>query len=103
MGWYSMERSDWNKPTPCMGAAITRVRCYAGTSYPERPIAFEWPPSASTPSPTSEGGPWLAVVEVLWRVRTPEGLVFDVLAEDGRRYRLEWDQLRDLWVAALMS
>jgi hypothetical protein len=76
---------------------MIRVRCYAGTSYPEHPLVFEWQSSASTPSPTSEEGQWLAVVEVLWRARTPEGLVFEVRAEDGWRYRLEWKEDVDVW------
>lgn len=67
---------------------MARVRCYAGAGYPERPIAFEWE------------GRWLDVVEVLWQARTPEGLVFDVQAEDGRRCRLEWDRVTDKWAAA---
>jgi hypothetical protein len=40
----------------------------------------------------------LAVTEVLWQARTPEGMVFDVLAEDGRRYRLEWREGEDEWI-----
>ena len=64
---------------------MSKVRCYAGTSYPERPLAFEW------------GGGWLEVVEVLRQARTLAGLVFDVLAEDGKRYRLVWDEVKDEW------
>ena len=64
---------------------MANVRCYAGASYPERPVAFEW------------AGQWLDVAEVLRQARTPEGLVFDVLVEDGRRYRLEWDANEDHW------
>lgn len=65
---------------------MTRVRCYAGAGYPERPIAFEWE------------GRWLDVVEVLWQARTPEGLVFDVQAGQGARFRLVWDERSDEWV-----
>ncbi|PKO21525.1 MAG: hypothetical protein CVU38_14310 [Chloroflexi bacterium HGW-Chloroflexi-1] len=64
---------------------MTQVRCYAGASYPERPTAFEWEDR------------WLEVREVLWQERTPAGLVFRVLAEDGRRYRLEWEEVKDEW------
>jgi len=64
---------------------MANVRCYAGTSYPERPVAFEWE------------GRWLEVTELLRRARTPEGLRFDVLAEDGRRYRLDWDTNEASW------
>ncbi len=64
---------------------MANVRCYAGASYPERPAAFEW-----------EGG-WLDVIEVRRQVRTPAGLRFEVLAQDGRRYRLDWDAKADDW------
>jgi hypothetical protein len=61
------------------------VRCYAGAGYPERPLAFEWE------------GRWQEVIELLRRAHTPDGLMFDVLAEDGRRYRLAWDARTDEW------
>lgn len=64
---------------------MANVRCYAGASYPERPVAFEWE------------GQWLEVAELLRQARTPGGLVFDVLARDGRSYRLEWDAETDEW------
>jgi hypothetical protein len=64
---------------------MANVRCYAGVSCPERPVAFEWE------------GQWLEVVEVLRHARTPEGLLFDLLAQDGRRYRLNWDANQDGW------
>jgi len=64
---------------------MANVRCYAGASYPERPVAFEW-----------QGG-WLEVAELLRQARTPEGLEFDVLAEGGRRYRLAWHAETDEW------
>jgi len=70
---------------------MSKVRCYAGTSYPERPLAFEW------------GGGWLDVVEVLRQERTPMGLIFRVLAEDGRRYRLAWDEAGDEWTTEMIS
>jgi hypothetical protein len=64
---------------------MANVRCYAGASYPERPVAFEWEER------------WLEVAEVLHQARVPGGLVFDVLVEDGRSYRLEWDANEDDW------
>jgi hypothetical protein len=67
------------------------VRCYAGASYPERPVAFVWE------------GQWLEVVEVLRQVRTPEGLLFVVVAGDGLRYRLAWIQASDEWTVSLDS
>ena len=65
---------------------MAEVRCYAGASYPERPVAFEWE------------GRWLEVVELLRQARTPEGLLFEAKAEDGGRYRLAWDAITDEWV-----
>lgn len=65
---------------------MTRVRCYAGTHYPERPIAFEWE------------GRWLDVIAVLRQSRHPAGLTFDVRAADGGRYRLEWQEAEDHWI-----
>jgi hypothetical protein len=64
---------------------MANVRCYAGVSYPERPVAFEWE------------GRWLEVAELLRQARTPSGLVFDVSTEDGQPYRLEWDAKTDEW------
>jgi hypothetical protein len=64
---------------------VSRVRCYAGASYPERPTAFE------------QEGRWLEVIEVRRRVRTPQGLFFDVLASDQRLYRLAWREAADEW------
>jgi hypothetical protein len=64
---------------------MANVRCYAGASYPERPVAFEWE------------GRWLEVTELLRQSRTPEGLRFEVAVEDGRRFRLHWDAGTDRW------
>jgi hypothetical protein len=61
------------------------VHCYAGTSYPERPVAFEWE------------GCWLDVTRVIAQARSPAGLEFDLLAEDGQRYRLKWAEISDVW------
>jgi hypothetical protein len=38
------------------------------------------------------------VVEVRRQLRTPQGLIFDVLARDGWPYRLSWDQIADAWI-----
>ena len=70
--------------------STTRVRCYAGAGYPERPLAFE------------QEGIWLEIVKVLRQVRTPEGLVFDVATLD-HRYRLEWNETQDIWKSHLIS
>jgi hypothetical protein len=70
---------------------MSQVRCYAGTRYPERPLAFE------------HRGHWLEVAEILREERTPHGLTFHVLAMDGQRYRLAWDESGDAWSIALCS
>ena len=65
-----------------------RVRCHSDAAYPGRPLSFEWQ------------GAWLAVSEVLRQERTPSGLTYRVLAEDGERYRLSWDEATDRWSIA---
>ena len=67
---------------------MSRVRCYAGMSYPERPIAFEWQ------------GVWLEVVDVLRSVRTLEGMTFDIVTGDNQKYRLEWREVGDFWLVS---
>ena len=68
---------------------MARVRCYAGASYPERPVAFEWV------------GRWLDVAEVLWSARTLEGMTFDIVTGDGQKYRLEWREAGDFWLVSI--
>jgi hypothetical protein len=67
------------------------VRCYAGASYPERPVAFEWE------------GRWLDVAEVLRSARTLEGMTFDVVTGDGQKYRLAWREAGDFWLVTVRS
>ncbi len=67
---------------------MSRVRCYAGASFPERPVAFEWQ------------GSWLKVTEIIRQARTPETLVFWVLAENDVCYRLTWQVAADNWTIA---
>ncbi len=74
-----------------MAAEPTEVRRYAGTRYPERPLAFEWESR------------WLEVADVLRQARTPEGMQFDVLADDHQCYRLEWVETQDIWSVAIRS
>ena len=64
---------------------MIRVRCYAGTRYPERPTAFELQ------------GVWLEVVEVCRSAHTLEGMTFNVVTSDGQKYRLEWREAGDFW------
>jgi hypothetical protein len=68
---------------------MSQVRCYAGTRYPERPVAFEWDRA------------WLDVVALQREERLPGELSFLVLAGDGRRYRLIWNEVRDQWSVTL--
>lgn len=65
---------------------MARVRCYAGASYPERPIAFLWE------------GRWLYVSEVIRQERSPEEMVFWVLAENDVCYQLRWQVTADEWI-----
>jgi hypothetical protein len=74
---------------PVGTGTMSRVRCYAGTSYPERPVAFEWE------------GRWLDVAEVLWSVRTLEGMTYDIVTGDGQKYRLEWRETEDFWLVSI--
>jgi hypothetical protein len=48
-------------------------------------------------------GRWLNVVEVRRQARTPEGLVFDLLAEDDQWYHLEWTLAGDEWTVTASS
>jgi len=68
---------------------MAHVRCYAGASYPERPVAFEWE------------GRWLEVAEVLWSARMLEGMLFDIVTGDGQKYRLKWREAEDFWLVAI--
>ena len=70
---------------------MSTVRCYAGDSYPERPTALR------------HAGAWRQVTEVLGQARTPDGMIFRVQADDGRRYQLFWDIEEDIWRVTPMS
>jgi hypothetical protein len=63
----------------------TRVECYAGARYPERPRAFLYE------------GDWLEVAQVEGQERTPRELRFRVRLSDGRRFLLLYDEIRDAW------
>jgi hypothetical protein len=54
---------------------MARVRCYAGSTYPERPEAFEWE------------GAEKQVARIMQRWRTPEAIGFRVRTEDGHDLR----------------
>ncbi|WP_376791764.1 hypothetical protein [Thermoflexus sp.] len=64
---------------------MARVRCYAGSTYPERPESFEWE------------GTEKSVTEILRRWRTPETLGFRVRTIDGMTFDLIYDLHLDRW------
>jgi hypothetical protein len=63
----------------------TRVECYAGQTYPERPLALWWQ------------GRRLAVTGVRSEARLPEGRRFLVETVDERVFELTYLALRDEW------
>ena len=65
---------------------LANVRCYAGTRYPERPIALQLE------------GRWLGITQVERQVRTPTEFIFWVQAENGVCYRLRWQLATDAWI-----
>lgn len=64
---------------------LTEVRCYAGTRYPERPLAFKYE------------GRWLAVAEVVRQAHMPDRMTFWVEVENGLYYELTWLVATDTW------
>ncbi len=65
------------------------VETYSGHRLHERPVKFQ-----------SEGS-WYTVVQVLARWQKPGALCFRVLAGDGRKYLLEYNQEHDFWKVGL--
>ncbi len=61
------------------------VETYSGHRRHERPLRFKWQ------------GAWRTVVQVLSRWQEPGGLGFTVLADDGQKYILEYNQENDFW------
>lgn len=64
---------------------MAKVRCYAGSAYPERPESFEWE------------GTEKSVTEILRRWRTPETLGFRVRTIDDMTFDLIYDLRSDQW------
>ncbi len=62
-----------------------RVECYAGQTYPERPMAFWWQ------------GRRLVVVGILSEARLPEGRRFIVETTGERVFELTYLMVRDEW------
>jgi len=61
------------------------VETYSGHRLHDRPLRFQ------------RGGSWHTVVRVLARWQEPEFLCFTVLAEDGRKYTLQYSKEKDIW------
>jgi hypothetical protein len=68
-----------------MAELPTQVECYAGQTYPERPLAFWWQ------------GQRLAVSAVRREARLPEGRRFLVESGDERIFELTYLAERDEW------
>jgi hypothetical protein len=61
------------------------VETYSGHRLHDRPLRFRL------------AGSWHTVVHILARWQEPELLGFTVLAEDGRKYSLEYIKEEDIW------
>lgn len=67
------------------------VRCYSGSRYGERPVAFQF------------AGRELQVGEVEQSWRDPAGIHFIVQASDGRRFHLAYQEAADDWSVQLLG
>lgn len=61
------------------------VECYSGHTYAQEPRAFVWQGRRHV----------VQKVERAWR--TPEGPHFQVVADDGDRYELAYNEQADTW------
>lgn len=68
-----------------MSSRSEQIIWYSGATLYEQPRRLFW------------GGRWLAVLAVLGRGATPDGAFLKILAADQRCYRLDYDQLDDVW------
>jgi hypothetical protein len=66
------------------------VETYSGHRVHERPLRFQ------------VEGAWKTVVDILPRRREPGALRFTVLADDGRRYGLYYNQEDDVWKVTIL-
>lgn len=66
------------------------VETYSGHRLHERPLRFR------------VEGAWKTVVNILSRRREPKALGFTVLADDGRRYALNYHQADDVWKVTIL-
>lgn len=62
------------------------VECYAGASYPQRPLAVR------------VGEERLEVLEILREYRLPGGKGFRVRVQGERIYELQYQEYRDEWL-----
>jgi len=67
------------------GNVESRVECYSGFEYAERPLAFFWQ------------GEHLEVEKVLESSVTPEGKLFWVRVKNGSEFTLSYHQQADCW------
>ena len=65
------------------------VETYSGHRLHERPIRFQ------------SQGVWRTVVQILSRWQEPGALGFTVLADNGQKYTLEYNQEHDIWEVGL--
>ncbi|MFZ2087514.1 MAG: hypothetical protein WAU47_02980 [Desulfobaccales bacterium] len=65
------------------------VETYSGARVHERPLRFRMQ------------GVWHTVIQVLTRWQEPGHLGFTVSADDGRRYRLKYNQENDFWKVSI--
>jgi hypothetical protein len=70
---------------------MTRVECYAGYAYPERPLAFWWE------------GRRLEIVEIRSEGRTPQGKHFLVETTGERVFEMNYDQADGEWQVVEVS
>jgi hypothetical protein len=65
------------------------VETYSGHRLHERPVRFQ------------SQGIWRTVVQILSRWQEPGALGFTVLADNGQKYTLEYNQEHDIWEVGL--
>ena len=70
---------------------VSHVFCYAGFSYPERPLAFEWQ------------GQRFEVAQVVTTWQTPSGKTFYVRTSGEDLFSLEYDQGEERWLVQPLS
>lgn len=70
---------------PREGEAEATVACYSGHRYAQEPRRF------------AVGGSQHQVARVLQAWQEPEGPAFLVEDEEGHRWRLRYDEVRDIW------